>query len=95
MFLLMTGASGVGKTTARLAIEGDLAPKVACVEFADVVPIPDHMTIAWRHQSVEAVVQRAVALQADDRNLLLCGDPVAVGEVLAAPSAIELDAIAV
>lgn len=34
-------------------------------------------------------------LQAERRHLLLCGDPVAAGEVLAAPSAAELDGVAV
>ena len=39
-------------------------------------------------------MQRALVLQADGRHLLLAGDPVAVGEVIAAPSADKLDAIA-
>jgi hypothetical protein len=42
----------------------------------------------------EIVVQRAVGLQAEGRHLLLAGDPVAAGEVVAAPSADKLDAIA-
>ena len=55
MLLLLTGASGVGKSTCR-------------------------------------VVQRALA---GDRDLLLAGDPVAPGELIAAPSADRLDRIAV
>lgn len=40
-------------------------------------------------------MKRALELQAKGRHLLLSGDPVAAGEVLAAPSAAELDAVAV
>jgi hypothetical protein len=65
------------------------------VELGDVVTIPPIPTIAWRQQATEAVVQRGLALQAVGRHLLLAGDPVAAGEVIAAPSAAKLDAIAV
>jgi energy-coupling factor transporter ATP-binding protein EcfA2 len=95
MFLLLTGASGAGKSTARELVAGDLAGEVECVELGHVVRIPPRPTIAWRQQATEAVVQRALALQADGRHLLLGGDPVAAGEVIAAPSADKLDAIAV
>jgi hypothetical protein len=50
MLLLLTGASGAGKST-------------------------------------ETVVQRALELQGVGRHVLLAGDPVAPGEVIAAPSA--------
>jgi hypothetical protein len=56
--------------------------------------MPPMPTIAWRQQAAETVVQRAVALRAEGRHLLLAGDPVAAGEVVAAPSAHKLDAIA-
>jgi len=45
--------------------------------------------------ATEAVVCHALELQGHGRHLLLAGDPVAAGEVLAAPSADRLDAIAV
>ena len=51
VFLLVTGASGAGKSTAR----------------------------------------QSLALQAQGRDLLLAGDPVAAGELIAAPSADQLD----
>jgi hypothetical protein len=51
--------------------------------------------IEWRQQATEATVNRALRLQAQGRHLLLSGDPVAAGEVLAAPSADKLDAVAV
>ena len=94
MFLLVTGSSGAGKSTARRLIAQDLAPETECIELGHVVRIPPAPTIAWRQQAAEAAVHRALALQADGRHLLLAGDPVAVGEVVAAPSADKLDAIA-
>ncbi len=94
MFLLVTGASGAGKSTVRRLIAPDLEPEVACIELHDVVPIPPAPTLAWRQQATEAAVQRALALEAQGRHLLLCGDPVAPGEVIAAPSADRLEAVA-
>jgi hypothetical protein len=93
VFLLITGASGTGKSSAWARIAPELEPEVVCVELADVVPIPPAPTLAWRQRSTEAVVRRALELQAEGRHLLLAGDPVAPGEVLAAPSADRLDAI--
>ena len=92
MLLLLTGASGVGKSTCRVAIETALGDELDCVEFRDVVELPAAPNVAWRQRSVEAVVQRALA---GDRDLLLAGDPVAPGELIAAPSADRLDRIAV
>lgn len=95
MFFLVTGSSGAGKSTARRLIDHELAPETECIELGHVVTMPPVPTIAWRQQAAEAVVQRALALQAEGRHLLLAGDPVAAGEVVAAPSADKLDAIAV
>jgi energy-coupling factor transporter ATP-binding protein EcfA2 len=95
MFLLITGASGAGKSTVRSLIAADLPPTVESVELHDVVGPERFPTLAWRQRSTEAVVRRALALQAEGRHLLLAGDPVAAGEVIAAPSADELDGIAV
>jgi hypothetical protein len=93
VFLLITGASGAGKSSARAAIAAELAPEVVCVELGEVVPIPPWPTLAWRQESTEAVVRLALEYQADGRHLLLSGDPVAPGEVLASPSADRLDGI--
>ena len=95
MFLLVTGASGAGKSTVRQLVAPALAPTIECVELHDIVNVPAHPDIAWRQRGTEAVVRRALELQADRRHLLLSGDPVAAGEVLAAPSAVALSAIAV
>ena len=72
-----------------------LEPEVACLELADVVAIPAAPDLAWRQRSTEQVVRRALELQAEGRHLMLSGDPVAPGELLAAPSADRLDAVAV
>jgi hypothetical protein len=94
MFLLVTGASGAGKSTARLAVASVLSPDVECVELRDVIDVPASPTLAWRQQATELAVQRALALQDENRHLLLSGDPVAAGEVLAAPSAVHLHGVA-
>jgi energy-coupling factor transporter ATP-binding protein EcfA2 len=94
MLLLVTGASGAGKSTARHRIARALSSAVQCVELGDVVTVPRYPTIAWRQEATEAVVQRAVELQGTGGHLLLSGDPVAAGEVMAAPSAAQLDGVA-
>jgi hypothetical protein len=95
MLLLITGASGVGKSTVRERLEPALAPDVECVELVHLSPRAFGRTRVWRQQTAEAAVRRAIELQASGRHLLLCGDPVPAIEVVAAPSADELDAIAV
>jgi hypothetical protein len=95
MLLLVTGASGAGKSTVRRLVAPQLGTAVECVELGDVVEVPRAPTIAWRQRATETIVRRAVGLQSQGRDLLLSGDPVAAGEVLAAPSADELDAVAV
>jgi energy-coupling factor transporter ATP-binding protein EcfA2 len=95
VLLLVTGASGAGKSTVRQRIAGDLTPEVECVELADVVEVPRIPTISWRQEATESVVRRALELQQESRHLLLSGDPVAASEVVAAPSADQLEAIGV
>ncbi len=94
MLLLVTGASGAGKSTTRRAIARDLSSEVDCVELGDVVSVPRYPTIAWRQEATEAVARRALELQGAGRHILLSGDPVAAGEIMAAPSATQLDGIA-
>ncbi|MFZ0384046.1 MAG: hypothetical protein WAL22_00135 [Solirubrobacteraceae bacterium] len=95
MLLLITGASGVGKSTTRALVAGALAAQVDCVELGDLAPLPTAVTRQWRQQTAELAVDRAVRLQASGRHLLLAGDPVPAVEIVAAPSASQLDAIAV
>jgi broad-specificity NMP kinase len=95
VLLLITGASGAGKSSVRAAIERELVPEVECVELRDVVAIPAAPTLAWRQRATEAIVRRALELQQSERHLLLSGDPVAAAEVVAAPSASALAGLAV
>ncbi|GAA2793770.1 hypothetical protein [Saccharopolyspora taberi] len=96
MLLLVSGASGVGKTTARLHARHlferrQLDSTYETAELFTLGPIPAVPTIAWRQQQVETAVRRAIALEAEGRHLLFAGDPVPVGEALAAPSADRID----
>jgi len=95
VFLLVTGASGAGKSTVRGRIASELSPVVEAVELGHIVDVPASPTVAWRQCASEAVVRRALELQHDGRHLLLAGDPVAAAEIAAAPSAIGLDGLAV
>jgi hypothetical protein len=79
----------------RAIVAPELPPAVECVELLDLTPMPKAMTKVWRQQTAEVAVRRAVDLQASGRHLLLAGDPVPAAEVVAAPSAPGLDAIAV
>lgn len=91
MLLLVSGASGVGKTSARLAAAPLLSDIVETAELYTLGPIPAVPTISWRHQQVEVAVQKAVELDRVGKHLLFAGDPVPAGEVLAAPSADQVD----
>jgi hypothetical protein len=93
MLLLLTGASGVGKSTAFGEVAEALhGQPVRCFEF-DSVGVPPGADTAWRHGVLEGWVRRAVQHQRDGSHLLLCGQ-VPVGELLAAPSADSLDGVA-
>jgi hypothetical protein len=93
MMLLVTGASGVGKSTVRRLITEELEPEVRAVELTQIAGPPTYER-GWRQRAVEEVVQVALAEQEAGRHLLLIGDPVPPGEVLAAPSADRLDGFA-
>ncbi|MBA8824255.1 hypothetical protein FHX42_001584 [Saccharopolyspora lacisalsi] len=96
MLLLVSGASGVGKTTARLHARHLLERRrlddtYETAELFTLGPIPAVPTIAWRQEQVEVAVRHAIALEAEGKHLLFAGDPVPLGEVLAAPSADRID----
>lgn len=94
MFLLVTGASGVGKSTVRRRVAPRLRGKVIAVELATLDLTPA-WSLRWRQQAVELAVQRALQAQQANQHFLLCGDPVPPGELYAAPSADQLAGIAV
>lgn len=94
MFFLVTGASGVGKSTVRRLIEAELSRQVTVCELATLGITPE-WSLRWRHETVEHVVQLALKQQEIGKHYLLCGDPVPPGELYAAPSAGMLDGIEV
>jgi hypothetical protein len=94
MFFLVTGASGVGKSTVRKLIEPEFANVLEVAELGMLGSTPK-WKIEWRHRMVERAVRRALDAQREGQDFLLCGDPVPPGEVWAAPSADQLDRLAV
>ncbi|MBI1177374.1 hypothetical protein GC207_08035 [bacterium] len=94
MFFLVTGASGVGKSTVRKMITPEFADVVEVTELGMLGSTPK-WSLEWRHQMVERTVLRALEAQRAGKHFLLCGDPVPPGEVWAAPSAERLDHLAV
>ena len=94
MFLLVTGASGVGKSTVRRLVAARFATVMEAAELAELGRTPE-WTLKWRHEAAEWAVQRALELQREGRHFLLAGDPVAPGEVIATPSADRLEGLAV
>jgi broad-specificity NMP kinase len=94
MLLSLTGASGAGKSTVLAHLAGvDWGTPVTCVEF-DSIGVPDDADTAWRHEATEYWVQEAIRAEQNGSHLLLCGQ-VPMGELLAAPSSVSLDGIAV
>jgi hypothetical protein len=91
VLLLLSGASGAGKTSVRESISGAVGDAIEAVELRHLGAVPANPDIAWRQRMTERAVARAAELAAQRRHLLLAGDPVAPGEVLAAPSAPSVD----
>lgn len=94
MLLLVTGASGMGKSTVRRLVTPEFSGQLECAELAEVAGPPE-WTLRWRHQAVETAVQRAVQAHRRGLHFLLCGDPVPPAAVYAAPSANQLDRVAI
>jgi hypothetical protein len=87
MLFLIFGSSCSGKTTLLDALRarlGDLE-----IHDFDEIGVPDDADLAWRHRANEEWVQRALAA---GRDFVLAGQT-PLGEVLASPSAPQLDAI--
>ncbi|MGI5149555.1 hypothetical protein ACQEVC_24990 [Plantactinospora sp. CA-294935] len=90
MLLTVAGSSCSGKSTAVWAsaeIEG------LVVHDFDEIGVPDGADTRWRQRSMEVWIQRVLRYQARGIDVLLAGQS-PLGEVLASPSATELDGIA-
>jgi hypothetical protein len=91
VLLDLSGASCAGKTSVRTAIAACLEPAVTAVELRHLGAVPNPPTLEWRQRMAEEAVLAAVRVDEAGRHLLLAGDRVAPGEVLAAPSAPMVD----
>jgi hypothetical protein len=87
MFFLIFGSSCAGKTT----LLNELRARHGELEIHDFdeIGVPEDADTAWRHRANEQWVQRAVASGTD---FVLAGQT-PLGELLAVPSAPQLDAI--
>jgi hypothetical protein len=85
MLFVLTGSSGAGKTTLASLVAGR-AGQLPVHDF-DEVGVPSDADLAWRHRTFESW------LSFDGDLLLSCQSP--IGEVLASPSAVRLDGIAI
>ena len=88
MILLLTGASGGGKTHVMPYIKSILPD--ACVRDSDDLGIPGDK--AGRQERLEDWVKEAIRLQSVDISLVLCCQA-PFGELLACPSAHKLDGL--
>ena len=87
MLFLIFGSSCSGKTTLLDALrerQADLE-----IHDFDEIGVPADADMAWRHRANEQWVQRALAARGD---FVLAGQT-PLGELLAAPSAVHVDAI--
>ncbi len=90
MLFVLFGSSGAGKTAALTALDGRV-PDLALHDF-DEIDVPAGADTAWRHRALEQWMQRALRYQSGGTDLLLAGQT-PLGEILATPSARQLDAI--
>ncbi|MEV4619240.1 hypothetical protein AB0J74_11110 [Asanoa sp. NPDC049573] len=90
MLLTISGSSCSGKTTAARAC-ADL-PGLVVHDF-DEIGVPVDADGEWRQRSMEDWARRALDYQESGLDLLLTGQS-PLGEVLACPSAVDLDGIA-
>lgn len=88
MLFLIFGSSCSGKTTLLDALRAR-RPELEVHDF-DEIGVPADADTAWRHRANEQWVQRALAADGD---VVLAGQT-PLGELLATPSASQLDAIA-
>jgi hypothetical protein len=91
MLLLLVGASGSGKTAVIGQPQVRSRPDLAVHDF-DEIEVPNGATPSWRQSANEAWLQRILAGD-QGQDVLLAGQT-PLGELLATPSAVHLDAIA-
>lgn len=95
MMFLISGASGMGKSTVGAFLTTVLPPDFVCIELADVLPAPSSPDKSYRQDAARQAVLLAVDLQVEGKHMVLASDPVAAGELLAVPEVGHLDGVAV
>jgi hypothetical protein len=90
MLFLVFGSTCSGKTAALEALREQVAG-LAVHDF-DEIGVPPGATKRWRHEANELWVRRGLEYQAGGVDLLLAGQT-PLGELLAAPSATQLEAV--
>jgi hypothetical protein len=91
VLLALTGSSCSGKTTLAHAL-GDRVPGVV-IHDHDEIGVPGDADTEWRQRTTEQWIRRALEYQDRGLDLVLTGQS-PLGEILASPSAPELDGIA-
>jgi hypothetical protein len=93
VLFVLSGASGSGKTTlcAALAARADLVVRDVD-EAANADPAPTSLDRQWRAEATETRIREALEQQRAGVDFVLAGG--VFGELLACPSATELDGIA-
>ena len=94
MLFLVSGASGVGKSTVREQLAPRLGAAFTALELRDLASTAA-VSIRWRQETADLAAARAAELLASDRHLLLSGDPVAPAELVSAPAAPRAGGVAV
>jgi hypothetical protein len=90
MLFLLFGSSVAGKTAALNALRGRV-DRLAIHDF-DEIGVPPRADTAWRHRANEQWLRRALEYQADGIDVLLAGQT-PLGELLALPAALDLEAV--
>ena len=94
VLFLVSGASGVGKSTVRAHLAPRLGTAFTALELRDLAP-SEAISMRGRQETAELAAARAAELAPYRRHLLLAGDPVAPAELVAAPSAAHTGGVAV
>lgn len=92
MLLNVTGSSCAGKSTLIWQVNSLLDRDDVVVADFDEIGVPDTPGPDWRLIGNEQWVQRALNLQVESRHLLMSGQT-PLGELLATPSAVDLEGI--
>ncbi|NIK57580.1 hypothetical protein [Kribbella shirazensis] len=92
MLLVVTGSSCSGKTTLARAL-GDRRRGVVFHDH-DEIGVPEDADAQWRNRTTEQWIRRALEYQDRGLDVVLTGQS-PLGEILASPSAPQLDGIAV